>query len=94
MVAVLLIAAWEDDDSIRSLTSFQSVPTEVRQVEFNNVQSSVVLAMLDNDMRVRALDKPGLQLYDRGLVKNVGKARTTTTCRISSPGANTWHCQR
>ena len=48
VAAVLLIAACEDEDSIRNLTSFQSVSTEVRQVEFNSVQSSVVLAMLDN----------------------------------------------
>jgi len=48
VAAVLLIAACEDEDSIRNLTSFQSVPTEVRQVEFNSMQSSVMLAMMDN----------------------------------------------
>jgi hypothetical protein len=48
VAADLPIAACEDEDSIRNLTSFQSVSTEVRQVEFNSVQSSVVLAMLDN----------------------------------------------
>lgn len=48
VAGVLLIAAYEDEDSIRNLTSFQSVSTEVRHVEFNSVQSSVVLAMLDN----------------------------------------------
>ena len=50
VVAVFLIAACEDDDSIRNLTSFQSVPNDVRQLEFNAVQSSVVLAMLDNGL--------------------------------------------
>ncbi len=42
------IAACEDEGSIRNLTSFQSVPNDVRQLEFNAVQSSVVLAMVDN----------------------------------------------
>ena len=48
VAAVLLIAACEDEGSIRNLTSFQSVPNDVRQLEFNAVQSSVVLAMVDN----------------------------------------------
>ena len=48
--SVLLIAACEDEGSLRNLTQFESVPNEVRQVEFNNVQSSVILAMLDNGL--------------------------------------------